>query len=249
MKKLLLSGACGRMGRNVADLAVEHGFEIVAGVDPLGKAYGEFPVYAHYREVAEAADVCIDFSLPSALPALYEHLKQHPLPAVLCTTGYGAEDEKLIALLSQKMPVFRSANMSMGVHVLKTLAALAKKLLPEFDIEIVEKHHNQKVDAPSGTALQLLSAVKTEETIPQYGRTPKDGKRRAAEIGLHAVRGGTVAGEHEVGFYGSNEVLTLTHSAQNRAIFAAGALRAANFLLDKPNGLYTMDDYMEQLNK
>lgn len=249
MKRLILSGACGRMGRSIAEMAAEYGFSVVAGVDSVGKAYGDFPVYASYQDMNETADVLIDFSLPAAWPHLYSYLVKHPIPAVLCTTGYSADDEKQVALLAQRMPVFRSANMSMGVHVLKTLAALASKLLPGFDIEIVEKHHNQKVDAPSGTALQLLNAVKKDDTILQYGRTPASGKRAAAEIGLHAVRGGTVAGEHEVGFYGSNEVLTLTHSAQNRAVFAAGALRAASFIQGKPAKLYTMDDYMSELNK
>lgn len=249
MKKLILSGACGRMGRNIAEIAEAYGFEIAAGVDPQGKAYADFPVYPSYGDITEEAQVLIDFSLPSALPLLAEYAARHHLPAVLCTTGYSQADEQQVLALSRQVPVFRSANMSMGVHVLKTLAAQAQKLLPGFDIEIVEKHHNQKVDAPSGTALQLLDALRGEDTFAQYGRTPESGKRKPEEIGLHAVRGGTVAGEHEVGFYGSNEVLTIAHSAQNRAIFAAGALRAAGFLLDKPSGFYTMDDYMAQLNQ
>ena len=137
--------------------------------------------------------------------------------------------------------------MSLGVYVVRTLAAQAAKLLPDFDIEIIEKHHNQKVDAPSGTALMLLDAVQRADSVPVYGRSGPSCKRVKQEIGVHAIRGGTVAGEHEVGFYGPSEIVTVSHSALNRSIFARGALRAAHFLVSQQPGLYTMEDLAQAL--
>ena len=242
MNTLILSGASGRMGRTVASMAEEYGFSVVAGVDPTGSSYADFPVYRRFCDISEHADVLIDFSLPAALNDLGAYLENAHLPAVLCATGYREIEEAIIKKLSQTLPVFRSANMSLGVYVLKRLAKEAKALLPDFDIEIVEKHHNKKADAPSGTALALLDAVQSADTVPVFGRTKQSPARAQNEIGVHAVRGGTVAGEHEVGFYGNHETLLLTHSAQSRAVFASGALKAARFLMDKPAGLYTMDD-------
>lgn len=247
MNTLMLSGAAGRMGRMVASMAEAYGFTVVCGVDPTGAAYADFPIYSSFDAVREKADVLIDFSLPRALPALCNYLQSAKMPAVLCATGYGENEESAVRALSMELPVFRSANMSLGIYVLKRLAKEAKTLLPGFDIEIVEKHHSQKADAPSGTALALLDAVRAAGTEPVFGRTPQSSKRAQNEIGLHAVRGGTVAGEHEVGFYGDNETLTLTHSAQSRAVFASGALKAARFLTDKPSGLYTMKDFFAAL--
>lgn len=249
MNTLILSGASGRMGRMVASMAAAYGFSVAAGVDLTGSAYAGFPVYGSFDTVEQTADVLIDFSLPGALPDLYGYLRRTRMPAVLCATGYGENENAMVQALAQTLPVFRSANMSLGVYVLKKLAKEAAALLPGFDIEIVEKHHNQKADAPSGTALALLDAVQGADSAPVFGRTPHSPARAKNEIGLHAVRGGTVAGEHEVGFYGDNETLCLTHSAQSRAVFASGALKAARFLMDKPSGLYTMDDFFAALSR
>ena len=241
MLKILLSGACGRMGRQVANLAEEEQAVIAAGVDVRAEQ-GAFPVYPSFSLVREEADVVIDFSRPECLSSLLSYAKAHRLPVVLAATGYNEADLAAIADAAREIPVFRSANMSLGVYVLKALARQAAKLLPDFDIEIVEKHHNQKIDAPSGTALMLYDAVSSAQSVPVYGRNGRTQKREKNEIGLHAVRGGTVPGEHEVGFYGPAEVVLLSHSAQDRSIFARGALRAARFLSSQQPGQYSMDD-------
>ena len=235
------------MGRMVAETAAQYDFQVSAGIDLYATKYADFPVYADFTAITVRPDVVIDFSLPQALPALKEYLLKAGLPAVLCATGYTPADDDIVRHLSEHIPVFRSANMSVGVYVLKALAAQAKKMLPDFDIEIVEKHHNQKADAPSGTALALYNAIASQDNQILYGRSPDSARRQSQEIGVHAVRGGTVAGEHEVGFYGSNETLLLTHSAQNRAVFASGALKAAAYLLTQPPGFYTMENYMSSL--
>ena len=242
MLKILLSGACGRMGRQVAALAEEEQAQISAGVDVRPEQGGPFPVYPSFSLVQEDAQVIVDFSRPEGLSALLSFARAKKLPVVLAATGYNAQDEAAIREAAKEIPVFRSANMSLGVYVLRTLARQAAQLLPGFDIEIVEKHHNQKLDAPSGTALMLYDAVSSADSVPVYGRNGRTQKREKREIGLHAVRGGTVPGEHEVGFYGPSEVVTLAHSAQDRSIFARGALRAARFVSACPPGEYGMDD-------
>ena len=241
MLKILLSGACGRMGRQVANLAEEEQAVIAAGVD-VHAEQGAFPVYPSFSFVQEEADVIIDFSRPECLSSLLSYAKAHRLPVVLAATGYNEADLAAITEAAKEIPIFRSANMSLGVYVLKALAHQAAKLLPGFDIEIVEKHHNQKIDAPSGTALMLYDAVSQAQSVPVYGRNGRTQKREKNEIGIHAVRGGTVPGEHEVGFYGPAEVVLLSHSAQDRSIFARGALRAAHFLASQQPGEYSMDD-------
>lgn len=244
MNRLLISGACGRMGRMIAAQAGEAGFEVVAGVDRGADASLGFPLFSSYADCDVSADVLIDFSSPSALPALLDYAKENKLPCVLGATGYQAADLQLIDEAARSIPIFQSSNMSLGVYVLRALAAQARKMLPGFDIEIIEKHHNRKADAPSGTALTLYEAVKEPDSLPVYGRQGTQALRQTKEIGLHAVRGGTDAGEHEVGYYGQHEQLLLTHVAQSRAVFAAGALRVAGWLINQPVGRYGMPDYM-----
>lgn len=242
MISILLSGACGRMGRQVAALAGDG--EVIAGVDVHPQEYASFPVYPSFSLLPDSvrADVIVDFSRPEGLGALLDYALAHRAALVLAATGYGPEELDKIAAAAKEIPVFRSANLSIGVHVLKSLCAQAARMLPDFDIEIVEKHHNQKIDAPSGTALLLYDAVSTPDSIPMFGRSSRTQKREKAEIGVHAVRGGTVAGEHEVGFYGPGETVLLTHSAQDRSIFARGALRAAAFIAGQQPGEYGMED-------
>ena len=247
MLKILLSGACGRMGRQVANLAEDEQAKIICGVDVHVEQWSVFPVYPSFSLVEEGADVIVDFSRPEILPTLLEYAKAHQLPVVLASTGYNEEDLAAIAEAAKEIPVFRSANMSLGVYVLKTLAHQAAQLLPGFDIEIIEKHHNQKIDAPSGTALMLYDAVSQPDTIPVFGRNGRTQKRDKREIGVHAIRGGTVPGEHEVGFYGPSEVVTLSHSAQDRSIFARGALKAARFIAKQKPGEYSMDDLAKDM--
>ena len=247
MLKILLSGACGRMGRQVANLAEDEQAVIACGVDVHVEQWSNFPVYPSFSLVEEQTDVIVDFSRPESLPALLEYAKAHHLPVVLASTGYNEEDLAAIGEAGKVIPIFRSANMSLGVYVLKTLAHQAAKLLPGFDIEIIEKHHNQKIDAPSGTALMLYDAVSNADTVPVFGRNGRTQKREKQEIGLHAIRGGTVPGEHEVGFYGPSEVVTLSHSAQDRSIFARGALKAAKFIESQKPGEYSMDDLVNDI--
>ena len=249
MLKILLSGACGRMGRQVAALAEDEQAKIVCGVDVHVEQWSDFPVYPSFSLVEEEADVIVDFSRPEILPTLLAYAKARHLPVVLASTGYNEEDLAAIAEAAKEIPVFRSANMSLGVYVLKTLAHQAAQLLPGFDIEIIEKHHNQKIDAPSGTALMLYDAVSHSDTIPVFGRNGRTQKREKREIGVHAIRGGTVPGEHEVGFYGPSEVVTLSHFAQDRSIFARGALKAARFIAKQAPGEYSMDDLARDMVK
>ncbi|MBR0408962.1 MAG: 4-hydroxy-tetrahydrodipicolinate reductase [Clostridia bacterium] len=249
MLKILLSGACGRMGHQVANLAEDEQAVISCGVDVHAEQWSDFPVFPSFSLVTKEADVIVDFSRPESLPALLEYAKAHRLPVVLASTGYNEQDFAMICEAAKEIPVFRSANLSLGVYVLKTLARQAAKLLPGFDIEIIEKHHNQKIDAPSGTALMLYDAVSNPDTVPVFGRNGRTQKREKNEIGIHAIRGGTVPGEHEVGFYGPSEVVTLSHSAQDRSIFARGALRAANFIVKQSPGEYSMDDLADSLLK
>lgn len=243
MKRLIISGAMGRMGRMIAAQAGEAGFEVVAGLDRSAGDLG-FPVYADCGGLPAKADVLIDFSGPAALPGLLRIALERGLPCVLGATGYGAGEDALIDRAARDVPVFQASNMSLGVYALRLLAMKARELLPGFDVEIIEKHHSRKLDAPSGTALSLLSALQGPEDRPVYGRHGSDALRQPGEIGVHAVRGGTDAGEHEVGFYGQHERLLLTHAAESRAVFASGALRAAAWLIAQPAGRYGMADYM-----
>ena len=247
MIKILLCGALGKMGRQVTALSRENGFEIAAGIDAAASGDSlSFPLYPAFSDaVREQADVIIDFSRPGALKGLLDYAVSRKLPCVLCSTGYGEKENAMIREASAQIPLFVSANMSEGVYVLKKLAALAHALLPEADIELIEKHHRRKVDAPSGTAVALLKVLKNEDTVLRCGREGNDSKRQPGEIGVHSVRGGTVCGDHEISFFLYDEEITLSHHAQSRAIFANGALRAARFLLNCAPGLYGMDDLMK----
>jgi len=191
--------------------------------------------------------VIIDFSRPEALPELLALAVERRKPAVLCATGYTEVELESIRKASEQVAILRSANMSLGVNVLTELVSMAARTLEGFDIEIVEKHHRMKVDSPSGTAIMLYDAAKKADSQPVHGRYGRTQKRTDAEIGIHAVRGGTVTGEHEVGFYGSGEQIILTHRAENRSLFAQGALRAASYVADKPVGMYSMRDVVLEM--
>ena len=251
MMKILLGGALGRMGREVTLAAEAAGAQIVCGVDVAysGQNCG-YPVVTGYEQFDGEADVIIDFSRPDALPELLSLAVAKKMPVVLCTTGYTDVEIERIREAAKEIAVLRSANMSLGVNVMQELVAMAARTLEGYDIEIVEKHHRMKVDSPSGTALMLYEAAKNEkgpETEPLYGRYGRAEKRTSGEIGIHAVRGGTVTGEHEVGFYGSGEQIILTHRAENRSLFAQGALRAASYVADKPVGMYSMRDVVLEM--
>ena len=250
MTDAILSGCCGRMGQVITRMAEEREqLRIVAGVDKQDTGVCPFPVYQDIAHCPYPADVLIDFSHPDALDALLAWALEKKLPLVLCTTGYSQEQVGKIKEASAQIPVFFSANMSLGVNLLVSLAQKAAAVLsPDFDIEIVEMHHNQKLDAPSGTAMMIADkineALEGEKTYV-YDRHNVRRKRDKREIGIHAVRGGTITGEHEVIFAGHDEILTLSHSARSREVFATGALNAALFLAGRPAGLYDMGDLMK----
>ena len=254
MLELILSGCNGRMGRVLASLCDgQPDLHIAAGFDILGTAGQDFPVFSNPGDCTIPAQVVVDFSHPAALTGLLSCCVKRRLPVVLATTGYAPEQLEEIDDAAGHIPVFRSANFSLGINVLSKLARQAAQLLGEdFDIEIVERHHNKKVDAPSGTALLLADALSTAlPYTPEYVwdrhavRKPRD--RR--EIGISAVRGGTIAGDHEILFAGRDEVIELRHSAQSREVFASGALKAARFLAQcREPGLYDMEDLLAWLS-
>lgn len=248
--RILIGGAMGRMGHELTAACERGGVVVAGGVDVAyaGQAF-PFPVFASYEQAAQVdANVLIDFSRPESLPDLLALCLQKSLPAVLCATGYTEDELSKIKTAAQSSPILRSANMSLGMNVLEQLARMASRVLGDgYDIEIIEKHHRMKADSPSGTALMLYEAVKSPVSEPVYGRYGRTQRRQKAEIGLHAVRGGTVTGEHEVGFYGEGEQIILTHRAENRSLFAEGALTAARFLQGKPAGLYAMRDVVAEM--
>jgi len=252
MKKIILSGCNGRMGRAVAALCQnDPEIELAAGFDILGQSTGEFPVFSNPAQCELAADALIDFSNPAALEGLLDYARRTRTPLVLCTTGYSREQLTLIDVAAKEVPVFRSANMSLGVNVLLDLVKRAAAVLGEdFDIEIEERHHNKKLDSPSGTALMIAhTAASALPYEPEYVfdrhsvRKPRD-KR---EIGISSLRGGTIVGDHTVVFAGQGEVIEISHHAESREVFASGAVKAAKFMagVTKP-GLYDMSDLIQQ---
>ena len=214
----------------------------VCGVDLRAPEGVKIPVYASFDEVKEKVDVIIDFSSPAVLQAELEWAAKNGVGVVLGSTGYSDAQLKLVDEYSKKIAIFRTANFSLGVNLLLKLVREAAEVLDDkFDIEIVERHHNQKADAPSGTALMLADSANVSKRDYLFGRDTATGKRKR-EIGIHAVRGGTIVGEHEVMFAGEDEIITLSHSARSKKVFAAGAIKAALFLAGKPAGKYDMKD-------
>ncbi len=248
MTRIIMHGCNGRMGRVIADIvAADQDAEIVAGVDAYGEASGAFPVYRNLEDVTEEADAVIDFSNASAVDGLLEVCVRKNLPLVLCTTGLSEEQLARVNEDAGKVAILRSANMSLGINVLlKALKQVAPVLSAAgFDMEIVEKHHNQKLDAPSGTALALADCINEAaggDFDYVYDRSTRRMKRPQKEIGISAVRGGSIVGDHDVIFAGLDEVVTISHTAYSRAIFGKGAVAAAKFLAGKPAGMYDMSD-------
>lgn len=248
MTRIIMHGCNGKMGRVITDIVSgDDTCEIVAGVDPFDKVANTYPVFSNIKECDVDADVVIDFSSAKAIDELLDWCESKNMPLVLCTTGLSEEQLARVKELSNEFAVLRSANMSLGINMLlKELKAVTNVLAPAgFDIEIVEKHHNQKVDAPSGTALALADSINEElnsEYNYVYDRSKERKKREKKEIGISAVRGGNIVGEHEVIFAGTDEVITITHTAYSKAVFANGAVQAAKFLGGKPAGMYDMSD-------
>lgn len=250
MLKIILSGCSGKMGGVITDLVDnDTNTQIVAGVDPYFKEGLKYPVHPTFNDLPDA-DVIIDFSNPAALDNILEFATKNNVAVVAATTGYSDDEIAKIKEAAKKIPVFFTFNMSLGINLLTSLVKRATSILGDgFDIEIIEKHHNQKIDAPSGTAIMLANAINEtldNKMIYEYDRHSKREKRGNNEIGIHSVRGGTIVGEHEVIFAGNNEVLTLTHQAFSKSVFAVGAIRAAKFLKGKSAGLYDMNDLISE---
>lgn len=251
MRKLIIGGSGGKMGSAVAQISSEYGFDVIAGFDFFSQKSYNFPVYDDPTSCLEKTDVIIDFSNPAALEGILNYACRTKTPVVIATTGYSESQMEFINTTSKVIPIFMSANMSIGINLLISLVKKCAGILYEdFDIEIIEKHHNKKADAPSGTALMLAEAINS--SLPSkrellYGRSPDTGRRSKDEIGMHSVRGGSIVGEHEIIFAGNDEVLELKHSVASREVFAVGALKAAKFILDKPCGIFSMDDLVGNL--
>ena len=253
MTRVAISGCNGHMGRVVeAICATDPELTVVAGFDILGTNDHDFKVYSTPDKFTGEADVVVDFSSPAALKALLDFGRSRHIPLVLATTGYAPEQLAAVEECAKDVPIFRSGNMSLGVNLLLELVKRAASVLGEgYDVEIVERHHRRKVDAPSGTALMLAEAAAAGlpyEPIYTYDRESVRKPRDSREIGISSVRGGTIVGDHEVIFAGRDEVIELTHSAQSREVFATGAVKAAKFLAGvKTTGLYSMADLVASI--
>lgn len=249
MVKILLNGCCGKMGQIIVESSKSFpNIEIVAGIDKYPNDKNDFKIFNNVNEVNIDYDVLIDFSRPEALKDLLNLSITKNKPIILCSTGYNEDDLKLISEKSNIIPIFKSANMSLGINLINSLL---KKIVPilygNYDIEIIEKHHNQKIDSPSGTALLLADTIKdslSNEIKYIYGREGI-AKREKNEIGIHAVRGGSIVGDHDIIFAGSGEIIELSHKALSREVFAVGALKAAEFMshIILPR-LYNMEDVL-----
>lgn len=252
MINVILSGYHGAMGKHLIEqIEASPDLQISAGIDrsPLGNP--GFSEYASFEQEGILGDVIVDFSHHSLVDSLLAYAVRTKTPAVICTTGLSEETKANIVKASESVAIFQSGNMSLGINLLIYLSQKAAELLgDDYDIEIIEKHHHRKLDAPSGTALMLadgINEVKQGKMHYQEGRSGNNAKRQENEIGIHAVRGGNIVGEHEVIFAGMEEIIELKHSAASRGVFAKGALRAAKFLVKKEPGLYNMNDMLSEL--
>jgi 4-hydroxy-tetrahydrodipicolinate reductase len=246
--KVITTGYDGKMGKILADLVDEdENLELVC-VSGRGitATDGRFKIYENMSEIAEKADVIIDFSHHLNLDNVLGYAISSKTPLVIATTGYNDEEMEKIKSASFEIPVFQSYNMALGVNIMLKLVKQAAELLKGFDIEIIEKHHNRKVDAPSGTAVMLAEGIQDvlDESTATYGRHGRNAKRQPNEIGIHAVRGGTIVGMHDVIFAGDSEVLTISHQSESRRLFASGAVVSAKYLVNQKPGLYNMDDML-----
>lgn len=251
MVKILMHGCNGKMGRMITEIVKnEEDAVIAAGIDKFTGIPNDYPVFEKITQCDVDVDVVIDFSNAGAVDELLDYCVKKSLPVVLCTTGLSDEQLKKVDECSEKIAVLKSANMSMGINLLlKLLKDAAKVLAPAgYDIELVEKHHNQKLDAPSGTALALADSINEamgNEYEYVYDRSQVRKKRDAKEIGISAVRAGTIVGEHEVIFAGTDEVIEFKHTAYSRSVFAKGAVEAGKFLAGQPAGMYDMGDVIQ----
>ena len=248
MTRVIMNGCNGKMGQCITGICKEDSeVEIVAGIDLYDGIKNDYPVFKNIFDCDVEADVIIDFSNANAVDTLFDYCIEKKMPVVFCTTGLSEEQLKRVDEVSAKTAILKSANMSLGINTLMELLKKAALVFAPagFDMEIVEKHHNQKLDAPSGTALALadsLNEALDDKYEYKYDRSKERKKRDKYEIGISAVRGGSIVGEHDVIFAGQDEVITFSHTAYSKAVFAKGAVEAAKFLSGKPAGLYDMAD-------
>lgn len=250
MIRVALCGCNGKMGHVLTNcINSREDMKVVAGFDLNTTKFDNYPIFKSPSECDVDVDVVVDFSHPSSLGGILDFAKQKNIPVILATTGYSKEDVQVMAKAANDIPVFTSANMSLGISLIAALAEKAASILGTgYDVEIIEKHHNLKVDAPSGTALMLGDAVSkglSYDPVFIYDRHSVRKKREQTEIGFSSVRGGTIVGEHDILFCGHDEVITLSHSAQSKELLANGAISAILFIIGKPSGYYTMRDLVQ----
>ena len=241
---ILLNGANGRMGKEViiASRNLDN-MNIVCGFDREEYLNGEFPIYNKIQNIKENVDVIIDFSVPSATFEILKYAKENRIPTVVATTGFSEQELEKIKEISKQLPIFRSSNMSLDINLIASIVQKVAEVLKDNDIEIIETHHNKKIDSPSGTAILLADAINevfNNEKEYNFDRMNKREKRNPKEIGFSAIRGGNIVGEHTVQFFSENETLEITHKSYSRQVFAEGALKAASFIVSQENGLYDM---------
>jgi 4-hydroxy-tetrahydrodipicolinate reductase len=250
--RILLFGCSGSMGKVISnEVSSLSNYKISAGVDNRENNF-DYPVYKSIKDVKEEIDVIIDFSSTESLESILNYGKEKDISLVLATTGYNQKQIEKIKEASEKISIFKTANMSFGINIVMNILEEFTPLLKDFDIEIVEKHHNKKADAPSGTALMLKNKIveSTENDYDLvYGRHGNSTKRSKNEIGIHAVRGGTISGEHSVIFAGEDEVIEINHKAQSKKLFAQGAIKAAKYIIKKEKGLYNMTNLIEDMRR
>ena len=249
MIKILINGCNGKMGQVVSYLATSNSgeFEVIAGFDKETKKYS-YPVYTNINDIKEIPDVIIDFSIPKATFNILEYARKNNISTVIATTGFSEEENNKILEISKEIPIFKSANMSFDVTMMKNLLKQIAPKLEGTDIEITEIHHNRKIDSPSGTAQMLADSI--NESLGnkyhcEYNRHDKHEKRNKYEIGMNSIRGGNIVGEHIVQFFGEFETFEIKHTSYSRNVYAEGALKAAKYMIGKGNGLYDMEDLMK----
>jgi len=246
MLEVMVNGCSGKMGQIVCDLVEQNeNFLLKCGFERNRTGVFAFPVFNKIEDIPEKPDVIIDFSVPVATLHILKYAVANQVPIVIATTGFSDEEEKIIKEYSKQIPIFKSANMSYDIMIMKKLVQWLAPLLKGTDIEITETHHNRKIDSPSGTAQMLADSINQSlgnHLNCEYNRHDKRQKRDKNEIGIHSIRGGNIVGEHVVQFFGESETFELKHTTYSRNVFAEGSLKAAKFLVNQPNGLYSMED-------
>ena len=244
MLRILICGINGRMGNAIYESSIKSGHSVLCGVDLVTVGKTECPVYKSIDEVKDLIDVIIDFSSPSAIYEILDYSKRNSIPLVIGTTGFSYEQEQAINSHSFFVPVFKSSNTSPGISLILKVCETLASSLKGYDVEIVEKHHSNKKDSPSGTAKLIfdrINASQNENYAPIYGRKGKT-SRKKQEIGIHSIRGGSTVGEHEIYFFGENETISIKHVAHSKELFSQGVINACEFIVKKKNGLYSTDD-------